>query len=99
MRPAACFVGTHRGVGEVERGGVVVGDDPGEDGVLVHVVVGPAGDDVEPHEVLEVGHLPAPPELREARLPQHLRGAQQLGRGQQGHVLPAQLGEKCRFWV
>ena len=64
---------------EVEGGRVVVGEDPGKDGVLVEVVVGAAGDRVEVHEVLEVGELAPLPLLG------HVGGAEELvGGGERG---------------
>ena len=55
-------------VGEVDLLAGVVGQDPGEDGVLHQVVVGPPGERVERHQVLEVGNLAADPPLRHRRL-------------------------------
>jgi hypothetical protein len=42
-------------VGEVECGRGVVLEYPGEDGILVEVVVGPAAEPVQEHEIVEVG--------------------------------------------
>ena len=45
------------GVGEVEFVGVVVLQHPGKHRVLHEVIVGPPGQRVQVHQVLEVGHL------------------------------------------
>ena len=45
--------------------GIVIGKDPGKDGVLRQVVVGPAGDGVQADEVLEVGDVSVDPLLRQ----------------------------------
>ena len=62
------------GIVEVERGGIIVGEYEGEDGVLHEVVVRPSGHFVEEDQVLEIGEQIVPPELR------HIRQA--LGRNQ-----------------
>ncbi len=49
------------GGAEVKVGALIVGDDPGEDRVLVEVVVGPPRNGVEEHEVLKVGDLASLP--------------------------------------
>ncbi len=48
---------------EVEDAARVVGDDPGQDGVLRQVLLGAAGERVEEHEVVEVAELALVPEL------------------------------------
>jgi len=48
---------------QVQFRAVIVGDDPREHRVLVQVIVRPAGDGVEEHEVLKVGDLPPLPLL------------------------------------
>ncbi len=46
-------------VGEVIDDKIVgeVIDDPGHNGVLGHVVIGPASTDIQGHQVLQVAHL------------------------------------------
>ena len=45
------------GRAQVELLAVVVGDDPGEHGVLVEIVVGPPRYRVQEHQILKVGYL------------------------------------------
>eukprot|EP00959_Pyramimonas_sp_CCMP1952_P219873 4597228-Pyramimonas_sp.AAC.1 len=68
---------------EVELGGSVVGENPGEDRVLAGVVVGAAGERVEEHQVVEGGALPPPPPLLRAlrRLELLLAGVHHRRRG------------------
>jgi hypothetical protein len=52
---------------EVQLGTLIVGDDPGEDRVLIEVVVGPTRDRVQEHEILEVRDLASLPFGRHVR--------------------------------
>lgn len=51
------------GVTEVQAVRIVVCQDPGKDGILGQVVVGPACHSVEMHQILKVGGLPVDPFL------------------------------------
>jgi hypothetical protein len=52
---------------EVKLGALVVGDDPGEDRVLIEVVVGTARNCVQEHEILKVRDLASLPFGRHVR--------------------------------
>ncbi len=52
---------------EVQLGTLIVGDDPGEDRVLIEVVVGPPRDRVQEHEILKVRDLASLPFGRHVR--------------------------------
>jgi hypothetical protein len=55
------------GRAKVQLSALIVGDDPGEHGVLIEVVVGPARDRVQEHEVFEVRDLASLPFGRHVR--------------------------------
>ncbi len=55
------------GRAEVQLATLIVGDDPGEHRVLIEVVIGPARDGVQEHEVLEVRDLASLPFGRHVR--------------------------------
>jgi hypothetical protein len=52
---------------KVQFGALIVGDDPGEDRVLIEIVVGPPRDRVQEHEVLKVRDLASLPFGRHVR--------------------------------
>ena len=76
LRQTVGCLGAH-GPTEIAEGGrivqiqfvaVVIGQNPGKDGILHEIVVGATGQRVEVHEILEVGDLAAAPALRHRRL-------------------------------
>eukprot|EP00960_Hanusia_phi_P044601 756732-Hanusia_phi.AAC.4 len=64
-------------VGQVDGGRGVVCQDPRHDGVLGQVVVRPASEVVEMHQILEVGDPPVHPIIRQSRASRVFPGVKQ----------------------
>jgi hypothetical protein len=75
--------------------GVVVGDDPGEDGVVGGVEVAPACVLVDQHEVLEVAEFVVAPEG--AQFLQHVEGLEVEFFGVEGYLVEFHEGDLIGF--